>query len=484
MSDKLKEHIAVLEQRIEELEIENAILQKNYPFKGEVKSVVTAPNEYKPFFDQAEQLVSGYFKKLKIDPAKASILIDNERYVLMRASSLSIDFLEEIKRLYSHKGDDEAIRIGQNFLFDISHVIGLEDARAFHKKMNLTSPIEKLSAGPVHFAYSGWASVEIIEGTPTPDESFYLKYQHPHSFEAESWISSNKVSDRPVCIMNAGYSSGWCEESFGIPLTSIEITCRGKGDDKCTFIMAHPNKIEAYLEKESVNTIQDNNYEIPLFFERKIVEQKILKSLEEKSILLKEVHHRVKNNLQLISSLLNLQSHHLTDQASIDMFSETRNRIKAIALVHEKLHQTSNVEFVNINEYFQSIIDLLIESIGTNPKIELDVSAVRNNKISIDLALSCGLILNELISNSIKYAFPGSRSIPEPKVQVQITEINQDYNILVSDNGIGLPKGFSLTSQNSLGFEIILALVDQISGAIDLKTNEGNGTSITIKFQS
>jgi two-component sensor histidine kinase len=478
----MNEEIVALKERIKELETELEQFREINPYRGVLKSVVSIPDPLKPVFDNAEKLVAEYFRKINMDPTKASITIDGERYVLMRASSLSIDFFEEIKSLYSPKGEDEAIRIGQNFLFDISHVIGLEDAKAFHKKMNFSSPIEKLSAGPIHFAYSGWSSVEIIDGNTTADENFFLKYNHPHSFEAESWIARNKISDRPVCIMNAGYSSGWCEESFGIPLTSIEITCRAKGDEKCTFITAHPNRIEGYLEKETINA--KTKYEIPLFFERKIVEQEILKSLEEKSILLKEVHHRVKNNLQLISSLLNLQSRHLSDPALIAMFTETRNRIKAIALVHEKLHQTSNVEFVHLNEYFQSIIDLLIDSVGSPHKITLDASAVENNKIALDIALSCGLILNELISNSLKYAFPESAAITDSHILVTITENENQYHIYVEDNGIGLPEDFSLTDTSSLGFEIILALIDQIDGTIKIDEKKTNGTFIHIEFQN
>lgn len=475
--------IEALKKKITELEAENQRLRLNVSHEKKNQRVVTVPKDYEPLFDKAEELVAGYFEKLQIDPSRASILIDDERYVLMRASSLSIDFLEEIKSLYADKGEDEAIRIGQNFLFDISHVIGLEDARAFHKKMNLNDPVSKLSAGPIHFAYSGWASVEILDSNPSPDDRFFLKYNHPHSFEAESWIKHKKVADRPVCTMNSGYSSGWCEESFGVPLTAIEISCRAKGDDCCTFIMAHPDRIGEYLEKEAPGFKEEAHFEVPHFFERKKIEQEIIKSLEEKSILLQEIHHRVKNNLQLISSLLNLQSYHLKDQESIDMFNETKNRIKAIALVHEKLYQSSDVEHVNLKEYLQSIMDLLKDSIGGQNEILLDINSSVDNRIAIDTALPCGLILNELISNSIKYAFPESNTSGNNEILITITEVNQNYTIVVSDNGVGLPDGFSLTGSDSLGFDIILALVDQINGSITFKTTKGKGTSFSISFQ-
>lgn len=181
--------------------------------------------------------------------------------------------------------------------------------------------------------------------------------------------------------MNAGYSSGWCEESFGIPLTAIELTCRAKGDDSCSFIMAHPDKIHAYLNKESTQIDQETSQEVPLFFERKIIEQELVKSIEEKSILLKEIHHRVKNNLQLISSLLNLQSHHLEDQVYIELFNETKNRIKAIALVHEKLYQSTDVEHVNLKDYLQSIIDLLKHSIRMEHDISMDIASDRKSVV-------------------------------------------------------------------------------------------------------
>lgn len=483
MIDTSKE-IEALKKRIAELEAENYKLRSKNKFESSAVSVVKTPAAFKPIFDKAERLVSSYFDQLKIEPDKASVSINNERYVLMRASSLSIDFLNKIKNLYSDKGEAEAIRIGQNFLFDISHVIGLEDARAFHKKMDLKDPISKLSAGPVHFAFSGWASVEIIEANPVPNEDFYLKYSHPHSFEAESWISQGKIANQPVCTMNAGYSSGWCEESFGIPLTAIEITCRAKGDDKCTFIMAHPSKIKMHLERENLNFTDDANYEIPLFFERKNAEQEIIKSLEEKSILLKEIHHRVKNNLQLISSLLNLQSHHLHDQEMLNLFEETKNRIKAIALVHEKLYQSSDVEHVNLKEYIQSIIDLITDSFSLGGLVLLNVNSSVNNKITIDKALPCGLILNELVSNAVKYAFPNGMDNEASQILVTVTEDDQHYKIIVDDNGKGLPSDFSLEETSSLGFDIILSLVDQLNGTIRFDSFPGQGSSFTISFDN
>lgn len=244
---------------------------------------VKVPKDFEPIFLKAQEYASKYFKEKKEEPSKGTIEIFGERYVLIRAASMSVDFFDTVKNLYKEEGEEEALNVARNLLFDIAHAIGKADARNFHIKMNLKDPIEKLSAGPVHFAHSGWAFVDIFpESRPTPDEDFYLIYDHPFSFEADAWNKAGKRSDCPVCVMNAGYSAGWCEESFGIPLVTAEILCTAKGDDVCRFIMAHPSKIEgyirAYLNKEPELAEQITKYEIPGFFKRKQIEDELRES--------------------------------------------------------------------------------------------------------------------------------------------------------------------------------------------------------------
>jgi PAS domain-containing protein len=156
-----------------------------------------------------------------------------------------------VTALYENDHLKEATKIARQILFDLAHSIGKQDAREFHQKLNLTNPMEKLSVGPIHFSHTGWAFVDISpESNPSPDDNFFLVYDHIYSFEAEAWIKENKKSDFCVCVMNAGYSSGWCEESFGVPLVASELICKAKGDEACRFVMAPPSRIEDHITKE------------------------------------------------------------------------------------------------------------------------------------------------------------------------------------------------------------------------------------------
>ncbi len=473
-STKIKQ----LEKEILLLRKENTKLKKSFSLHTE-KHTVKVSTPIKPVFDRAEKLVGQYFKSLKFSPTKGSIEINNERYVLVRASALSHEFLNSIKRLYKDRGEEEAMNIGKNILFDLSHVLGLEDARNFHKKMKLKDPISKLSAGPVYFAYTGWAFVDILpDSNPSPDENYFIKYNHPYSFEADSWIRARKKSSTPVCIMNAGYSSGWCEASFGISLTAVEISCKAKGDKHCTFIMAPPHKIDSYLQKYNVKKIK-NKVEIPAFLERKKIEEKLSASLNEKEFLIKEIHHRVKNNLQIISSLLNLQADSIRDKATKEKYTESISRIKSMAIIHELLYQSKDLSNIKIKDYLEELVSYITNTYSLGKKIKVNLLVdVKHKFIDLDKAIPCGIIINELLSNAFKYAFTKNKR--GGVINIAFDENNQHYKLTVSDNGIGLPESFNVKTSSTLGLQLINSLVEQLAGELSIKTDKG--TSFVISF--
>ena len=416
-----------------------------------------------------------------INPEKASIEISGQRYLLVRASALSIEFLDGIMKYYRDRGEREALSIGKNILFDLAHLIGVEDALNFSKLMGLKNPLEMLSAGPVHFAYTGWAQVKILEGSnPSPDKDFVLRYSHPYSFEADSWIKAKKHSKQPVCVMNAGYSSGWCEYSFGINLTSVEITCRAKGDKECTFIMAPPDRIESYLNNNQGP--KKYNPEVPTFLQRKIMEEKLEQSLAEKELLLKEVHHRVKNNLQIISSLLNLQLSTIVDHRIHDKFKESIDRVRSIAALHDLLYRSKDFSNIPISKYFPSLVSSLKLSYQLKIEVEVNIDIqLSRDEINIDKALPCGLLLNEIISNAFKYAFKGKK---KGKIEVRfsdnyVKEVRK-FKLSVQDDGVGFKSSKALTDSKTLGLQLIESLVQQLDGKLLVESKKG--TSYQIDF--
>ena len=243
-------------------------------------NTVSVPDDFHQIFLKAQNYVRNYFSTIQRDPEKGSIKFSGERYILIRAASMSKEFFDMMANLYKDRGEEEARALSFNFLFDIAHSIGKADAKSFFAKMKVSDPIEKLSAGPVHFAYTGWASVKIHPlSNPVPNKNFYLIYDHPYSFEAQAWMEAKEKIDFPVCVMNSGYSSGWCEESFGIPLVTVEVECRAKGDRHCRFIMAHPSRLKDYITDYSKKAyIKYEHYkkiDIPEFFKRKRLQDEI-----------------------------------------------------------------------------------------------------------------------------------------------------------------------------------------------------------------
>jgi len=210
---------------------------------------------------------------------------------------------------------------------------------------------------------------------------------------------------------------------------------------------------------------------------RKCAEEQLKASLQEKEVLLKEIHHRVKNNLQIISSLLNLQSEYIQDKQYLELFKISQNRIKSMALIHEKLYQSKDLARIEFAEYIQDLVNSLFGSYKVNSDtitLKIDVEQVF---LGLDAAIPCGLILNELVLNSLKHAFPTGNS-GEINIQFYLNNENK-FNLIISDNGIGFPQDFDFINAESLGLQLVNALTNQLEGTIELNGRVGVEFKIT-----
>lgn len=204
---------------------------------------------------------------------------------------------------------------------------------------------------------------------------------------------------------------------------------------------------------------------------RKRIEEQIKTSLHEKEVLLKEIHHRVKNNLQIISSLLSLQAEYLKDREVLAIFKDSQNRINSMALIHEKLYQSKDLARINFSDYIHDLVASLLYTYDINiSKVVLKIEA-DEILLGIDTAIPCGLIINELVLNALKYAFPGTK---KGEVYVSLRSLDDcKYTLTVQDDGVGLPEGLDFKDTESLGLQLVNALVNQLGGTIAVENLGG-----------
>jgi len=208
----------------------------------------------------------------------------------------------------------------------------------------------------------------------------------------------------------------------------------------------------------------------------KKAETKIKSSLQEKELLLREIHHRVKNNLQIISSLLNLQSEYVKDQKDLELWQENITRVKSMAIIHDELYHTPSVANINLRDYLTSFLNYIYFHYDAS-KIKMNID-VEDIKLNVDTAIPCGLILNELVTNSIKHAFPGKT---KGEIHTKVRSENNNIILTVKDNGIGLPDDIDFRNTETLGLKLVVSLTYQLNGKIEL--NKEDGTEFTIIFQ-
>lgn len=207
-------------------------------------------------------------------------------------------------------------------------------------------------------------------------------------------------------------------------------------------------------------------------------EKIIKKSLMEKEALLREIHHRVNNNLQIISSILSLQSKNVKNHEDHELFVESQNRVRSMALIHENLYRSDNLSLINFSDYLKTLLDNLIyEYTDSLSRVDLELD-IQDINLNIETSIPCGILINELVSNALKYAFPPDK---KGKVTIKMHQMKDKYLLTVGDDGIGHIKESDLKNGTNLGLMLVNSLVKQLDG--DIKILDGKGTLYQITFR-
>lgn len=236
-------------------------------------------------------------------------------------------------------------------------------------------------------------------------------------------------------------------------------------------LQAAKDQLEARVADRTVELSKANERLVIELTERHRIEEELRVSLREKEVLLKEVHHRVKNNLQVVSSLLHLQASTIQNPAALAILQDSQHRVRSMALIHEKLYQTTDLSRIHLGNYINSLATYLFRSYSSQTNgVQLLISG-SDVYLAIDEAVLCGLILNELISNSLKYAFL-DRDAGELRVEL-LNEPPGGWTLRVADNGVGFPEEVDFKNSPSLGLQLVNTLVQQLDGVIELRCDGG-----------
>jgi PAS domain S-box-containing protein len=212
--------------------------------------------------------------------------------------------------------------------------------------------------------------------------------------------------------------------------------------------------------------------------ERKMMEDSLAKSLEEKQILLKEVHHRVKNNMAIISSFISLQSMNIQDESVLALLQSTDNRVKSMALIHEYLYKSANLKDINVKKYIDELVSILLSSYEFNEQEIITKQDIEQFELNLDLLIPLGMIINEIISNALKHAFV---NIETPELIIKLVRSNpEEFVLSINDNGVGLPPESEIVKNDSIGFLLIQSLVSQLNGTLEISRINGTEYLLTV----
>ncbi|MBT4091693.1 MAG: HAMP domain-containing protein, partial [Deltaproteobacteria bacterium] len=243
-------------------------------------------------------------------------------------------------------------------------------------------------------------------------------------------------------------------------------------------LKTHRDSLEDIVELRTIKLSETNKHLHQEIKTRKLAEDQIKASLREKQTLLDEIHHRVKNNMNVVSSLLKLQANNIEDDRMKAILQESQNRVYAMSAIHETLHGSENLSEIDLKKYLFKISTSIFQSSSVNPeKVKLK-NDIEEMPIGINQASPLGLIINELMSNSLKYAFPDDRG---GEIRVSVKKLDTALELIMRDDGVGIPTGLDWKNSSTLGLKLVRTLVEnQLDGSIDMENK--NGTKFTIKF--
>lgn len=543
--ERLESEVSRLRRRVAELERVLAECQSTSVTGGAREVVVDpaqdlvveVPDSLRPPFVRANEAVRQYFIHRLFDPAQGHLQVGDERYILVRAASMSTEFYDLVHSLYQDQGDRAARQVAFSLLYDVAHALGKADAGVFQRRMGVHDPVDRLSAGPVHFAWTGWARVHILEDSrPAPDDSFFLHFEHEHSFEAESWLRRGGHIDFPVCVMNAGYSSGWCEQAFGVPLVAVETTCRARGDSACRFVMAPPDRIHEYVEvdpeaRDSQRGSQGSSLEVPEFFRRKRLEQELRAArdglearveartaeLNERNEQLRRANERLAEAYRAREEFLATVSHELRTPLVTGIGYLELLLAGKLGTVSESARASMKVAFRNLRRLAGLVDDILRyqqlahptgpvpalvpADVGTLCEEAVEEFLVRTGRSeqSVSVEVGCEVrpvlagreMFSQILANLLNNAHAhGGADVP---VRVWVEAGQEDWVwVHVEDEGPGMDSAVRARAAEpfvrrgqqglGLGLAIVQRLVRSHGGELRIESEPGSGTRVSFSL--
>ncbi len=494
---------------------------------------VDVPDALRDVFADAEALVGRYFSAKREAPAEGTIEIAGERYVLVRAASLSVRFFSIVRGLYGPERRGEADELARSVLFDLAHGVGRSDAADFAARTGTTDPVVRLSAGPLLFAHSGWAKVAIApESRPTPGEDYVLFYDHPYSFESDAWLRAGERAERPVCVMNAGYSSGWCEESFGQHLVAAEITCRARGDAQCRFVMAPPDRIRAHAERRLAETpgAGPGGYQIPGLFARRSVEEKLRRAKRELEDRVRDrtralegemerreraerklrraqkmeavgrlsggVAHDFNNVLGVILGCASVLERRYPGDEAVEMIRQSATRAARLTsqLLAFSRSQLVKAEPVELGAAVDEIRAMITPALGARVELEIDVADPVTVLASEDAVQQ--ILLNLCLNARDAMPGGGRLRLRARRVELQAGDVEGLAagawgQLTVEDDGVGMSEDvrervfdpfFSTKGEDGTGLGLSSAhgIVHQFGGTLEVRSAPGDGARFDV----